>query len=147
MCGFLGCDVRPFNPALAALPQLVRLRRPAQAATRERLEVLIELTLAETREPAPGAQGMLLRLGELMFVVLGMTMVMLAGGIDLSVGSNFALTTFLSLGMFNALGWPALALPCGPAEDGLPASVQLVGRPGTDALVLAVGETLEAALS
>jgi ribose transport system permease protein len=46
------------------------------------------------------------QLGELMFVVLGMTMVMLAGGIDLSVGSNFALTTFLSLGMFNALGWP-----------------------------------------
>ena len=48
---------------------------------------------------------------------------------------------------FNALGWPALALPCGPAEHGLPASVQLVGRPGTDALVLAVGEALEAALS
>ena len=40
---------------------------------------------------------------------------------------------------FNALGWPALALPCGPAEDGLPASVQLVGRPGADALVLAAG--------
>jgi aspartyl-tRNA(Asn)/glutamyl-tRNA(Gln) amidotransferase subunit A len=48
---------------------------------------------------------------------------------------------------FNSLGWPALALPCGPAEDGLPASVQLVGRPGTDALVLAVGEALEAALA
>ena len=47
---------------------------------------------------------------------------------------------------FNALGWPALALPCGPAEDGLPASVQLVGRAGDDALVLAVGEALEAAL-
>ena len=46
------------------------------------------------------------QLGELMLVVLGMTIVMLAGGIDLSVGSNFALTTFLSLGMFNALGWP-----------------------------------------
>jgi aspartyl-tRNA(Asn)/glutamyl-tRNA(Gln) amidotransferase subunit A len=42
----------------------------------------------------------------------------------------------------NALGWPALALPCGPAEDGLPASVQLIGRPGTDALVLAVGARL-----
>jgi Asp-tRNA(Asn)/Glu-tRNA(Gln) amidotransferase A subunit family amidase len=48
---------------------------------------------------------------------------------------------------FNALGWPALALPCGPAEDGLPASVQLVGRPGADALVLAAGERLAAALA
>jgi aspartyl-tRNA(Asn)/glutamyl-tRNA(Gln) amidotransferase subunit A len=48
---------------------------------------------------------------------------------------------------FNVLGWPALALPCGPAEDGLPASVQLIGRPGQDALVLAVGEALEAALA
>jgi aspartyl-tRNA(Asn)/glutamyl-tRNA(Gln) amidotransferase subunit A len=47
---------------------------------------------------------------------------------------------------FNALGWPALALPTGPAEDGLPASIQLVGRPGADALVLAVGEELEASL-
>jgi Asp-tRNA(Asn)/Glu-tRNA(Gln) amidotransferase A subunit family amidase len=48
---------------------------------------------------------------------------------------------------FNSLGWPALALPCGPAEDGLPASIQLVGRPGTDAFVLAAGEALEAALT
>ena len=47
---------------------------------------------------------------------------------------------------FNALGWPALALPCGLAEDGLPASLQLVGRPGDDALVLAVGSMLEASL-
>ena len=47
---------------------------------------------------------------------------------------------------FNALGWPALALPAGPAEDGLPASVQLIGRPGTDSLVLAVGAELEASL-
>jgi aspartyl-tRNA(Asn)/glutamyl-tRNA(Gln) amidotransferase subunit A len=44
---------------------------------------------------------------------------------------------------FNALGWPALALPCGPAEDGLPASLQIAGRPGSDALVLAVGEHVE----
>ena len=43
---------------------------------------------------------------------------------------------------FNALGWPALALPCGAAEDGLPASAQLVGRPGEDGLVLAAGRLL-----
>ena len=47
---------------------------------------------------------------------------------------------------FNALGAPALALPCGPAEDGLPASVQLAGKPGDDALVLAAGALLERAL-
>jgi Asp-tRNA(Asn)/Glu-tRNA(Gln) amidotransferase A subunit family amidase len=44
---------------------------------------------------------------------------------------------------FNAIGAPALALPCGPAEDGLPASVQIVGRPGEDASVLAIGRALE----
>ena len=43
---------------------------------------------------------------------------------------------------FSLLGWPALALPCGTAEDGLPASVQLVGRPGDDARVLAAGASL-----
>jgi aspartyl-tRNA(Asn)/glutamyl-tRNA(Gln) amidotransferase subunit A len=47
---------------------------------------------------------------------------------------------------FNLLGWPALALPCGSAEDGMPASVQLVGRAGSDALVLATGRMLENAL-
>ncbi|MGH3040212.1 MAG: amidase [Gaiellaceae bacterium] len=48
---------------------------------------------------------------------------------------------------FNATGWPALALPCGPAEDGLPASIQIAARPGEDARVLAVGERLEQALA
>jgi aspartyl-tRNA(Asn)/glutamyl-tRNA(Gln) amidotransferase subunit A len=43
---------------------------------------------------------------------------------------------------FDVLGWPALALPCGRAEDGLPASVQLVGQEGDDARVLAAGRLL-----
>jgi len=47
---------------------------------------------------------------------------------------------------FNVIGAPALALPCGLAEDGLPASVQIAGRPGEDALVLAAGALLEEAL-
>jgi aspartyl-tRNA(Asn)/glutamyl-tRNA(Gln) amidotransferase subunit A len=47
---------------------------------------------------------------------------------------------------FNVTGAPALAVPCGQAEDGLPASVQLVGRRGEDALVLAAGALLELAL-
>jgi aspartyl-tRNA(Asn)/glutamyl-tRNA(Gln) amidotransferase subunit A len=43
---------------------------------------------------------------------------------------------------FDALGWPALALPCGPAEDGLPASVQLAAPQHADARVLAAGALL-----
>jgi aspartyl-tRNA(Asn)/glutamyl-tRNA(Gln) amidotransferase subunit A len=48
---------------------------------------------------------------------------------------------------FNVLGWPALALPCGPAEEGLPASVQLVAPAGEDARVLAAGSLLELELT
>ena len=43
---------------------------------------------------------------------------------------------------FDALGWPALALPCGAAEHGLPASVQLAAPQGADARVLAAGRLL-----
>jgi aspartyl-tRNA(Asn)/glutamyl-tRNA(Gln) amidotransferase subunit A len=47
---------------------------------------------------------------------------------------------------FNLLGWPALALPCGPAEEGIAASVQLAAPAGDDARVVAAGALLEAAL-
>jgi Asp-tRNA(Asn)/Glu-tRNA(Gln) amidotransferase A subunit family amidase len=43
---------------------------------------------------------------------------------------------------FNFVGCPVLAIPCGPAEDGLPASISLVGRRGEDALVLAAGASI-----
>jgi aspartyl-tRNA(Asn)/glutamyl-tRNA(Gln) amidotransferase subunit A len=43
---------------------------------------------------------------------------------------------------FSALGWPALALPCGPAEEGLSASVQLAAPAGRDATVLCAGSLL-----
>jgi aspartyl-tRNA(Asn)/glutamyl-tRNA(Gln) amidotransferase subunit A len=58
---------------------------------------------------------------------------------DLDVRERLIRNTF----PFNAWGWPALALPCGPAEYGLPASIQLAGRHGTDALVLAAGLRLQ----
>ena len=67
VCGFLGCDVRPFNPVLAALPRLVRVRPPARPKS-DRLQSLIEYTLAEARDPRPGSRSVLVRLSELMFV-------------------------------------------------------------------------------
>ena len=48
---------------------------------------------------------------------------------------------------FNATGAPVLALPCGEAEHGLPASLQLAAPPGADELVLAAGLALEAQLA
>jgi aspartyl-tRNA(Asn)/glutamyl-tRNA(Gln) amidotransferase subunit A len=65
-----------------------------------------------------------------------------AGIGDLELRGRMLSLTFA----WNAIGAPALALPCGPAEDSLPASVQLLGRPGEDALVLAAGRLLEAEL-
>jgi aspartyl-tRNA(Asn)/glutamyl-tRNA(Gln) amidotransferase subunit A len=70
-------------------------------------------------------------------------MVAPAAGIgDLELRGRMLSLTFA----WNAVGGPALALPCGPAEDGLPASLQLMGKPGDDALVLAAGRLLEDAL-
>ena len=56
--------------------------------------------------------------GEIGFVVLGLGLVMIVGGIDLSVSSMFALTNFAALMMVHVLKWPvALAvlgtLACG----------------------------------
>ena len=67
VCGFLGCDVRPFNPLLATLPRLLHVRR-AFGSTGHPLGRLIELTVAESREKRAGGDCVRLRLGELMFV-------------------------------------------------------------------------------
>jgi len=47
---------------------------------------------------------------------------------------------------FNFSGLPALSLPCGRDDKGLPVSLQLVGRPGADSTVLAVGRWAETVL-
>jgi AraC-like DNA-binding protein len=67
VCGYLGCDVRPFNPVLATLPPLLHVKR---AATRpdDSLAPLIELTLAEAGERRAGGEAIRLRLSELIFV-------------------------------------------------------------------------------
>jgi ribose transport system permease protein len=49
--------------------------------------------------------------GEIGFIVLGLALVMIVGGIDLSVGSMFALTNFCALMLMHVLKWPmALAV-------------------------------------
>jgi len=44
---------------------------------------------------------------------------------------------------FNYLGLPALALPCGFTEEGMPASMQLVGPHDTESLLFNLGATFQ----
>jgi AraC-like DNA-binding protein len=67
VCGFLGCDARPFNPLLATLPRLLHVRRAFGSAGHP-LSKLIELTIAESQERRAGGECVRLRLSELMFV-------------------------------------------------------------------------------
>jgi len=48
---------------------------------------------------------------------------------------------------FNMTGLPALSIPCGHDVDGLPVSVQLIGRPGEDDRVLAAGRWIESVIA
>jgi len=57
-----------------------------------------------------GVIELLRQMGELTFVTLGMAVVIMAGGIDLSVGSVFALANFTTLGLVNYLQWPIPAV-------------------------------------
>lgn len=67
VCGFLGCDTRPFNPLLATLPRLLRVSRLSNTQT-DLLDKLIDLTLSQSREPGTGSEAIRLRLSELMFI-------------------------------------------------------------------------------
>ncbi len=57
------------------------------------------------------------QIGEFGLIVIGMTVVMLAGGIDLSVGSTFALANLTALALINVAKWP---VEVAIRRDGLP---------------------------
>jgi len=46
--------------------------------------------------------------------------------------------------LFNLTGQPAIAIPAGIGSDGLPLSVQLVGRPGAEDVLYALAAQIEA---
>jgi AraC-like DNA-binding protein len=64
VCGFLGCDARPFNPLLAALPRVFQVH----AAPGGALDSYVKFALAESAELRVGGRSVLGRLSELMFV-------------------------------------------------------------------------------
>ena len=64
VCGYLGCDARPFNPLLAALPRIIRVSDRAGGAIAQ----FVQFAVAESRERRPGGEAVLGHLSELMFV-------------------------------------------------------------------------------
>jgi AraC-like DNA-binding protein len=69
VCGYLGCDMQPFNPLLAALPRLLKVKA-ATGRQEGLLNRLIELTLTEAQTHRLGGDSIRLGLCELMFVEL-----------------------------------------------------------------------------
>jgi AraC-like DNA-binding protein len=66
VCGYLGCDARPFNPLLAALPSLMCVRKPVDGSGW--ITDLFRLALAEGSSERAGSETILAKLSELMFV-------------------------------------------------------------------------------
>ena len=69
VCGFLGCDSRPFNPLLEALPPILHIRS-AGTAHSGWLREFSRFAVMEAGEKRMGGTSILSRLGELMFAEL-----------------------------------------------------------------------------
>ena len=65
VCGFLGCDVRPFNPLIATLPRLLHLRT---TEGRGWIAQFMHQAVTESQNRRPGGEAMLERMSEMMFV-------------------------------------------------------------------------------
>lgn len=70
VCGFLGCDLRPFNPLIPALPRVLHDRTgdAADAGDRGWIRTFLDRAVAESRQRGAGSDCVLTRLSELLFV-------------------------------------------------------------------------------
>jgi AraC-like DNA-binding protein len=64
VCGFLGCDARPYNPLLTALPRTIVIKDHTGSV----LASYVRSAVAESKDTRIGGQCVLGRLSELMFV-------------------------------------------------------------------------------
>lgn len=65
VCGFLGCDVRPFNPLVATLPRMLHLRAQDGVGW---ITQFMQQAVEESAAKRPGGEAMLSRMSEMMFV-------------------------------------------------------------------------------
>ena len=66
VCGFLGCDLRPFNPLIATLPRLLHLKTAENGDSW--ITQMMRRAAAESHMKQPGGEAMLERMSEMMFV-------------------------------------------------------------------------------
>ena len=66
VCGYLGCDLRPFNPLLHGLPRMFHSR--ASQASQSWLSSLLRTAVDQTDDHGAGREIMLSKLAELIFV-------------------------------------------------------------------------------
>lgn len=65
VCGFLGCDLRPFNPLIASLPRLMHLTSGVDLHWTVQC---MRQAAVEASDPRPGGSAMLERLSEMLFI-------------------------------------------------------------------------------
>ena len=67
VCGFLGCDAKPFNPLLASMPRVLRM--PGLAADGSSwIATFLRSAVEESSRKRPGGEAVLERMSEMMFV-------------------------------------------------------------------------------
>jgi AraC-like DNA-binding protein len=64
-CGFLGCDLRPFNPLIAALPRLLHIPATQDGTW---ISEVIRQAVSASQNKRPGGEAVLERISEMMFV-------------------------------------------------------------------------------
>mgnify|MGYP001545165304 CR=1 FL=1 len=64
VCGYIGCDVRPYNPFIKSLPQVLHGRSAASGW----LSSLVRQAVSESERQHAGGEAVLAKLAELMFV-------------------------------------------------------------------------------
>ena len=71
LCGFLGCDRRPFNPLLSTLPRMIHAPASDLAGDADDwIAHFARLAAAESERKRPGGEVVLERMSEMMFVDL-----------------------------------------------------------------------------
>jgi AraC-like DNA-binding protein len=65
VCGFVGCDLRPFNPLIESLPRLLHLKAGGVGAW---VAPVLDQAVSESRQQRPGSEAVLERVSEMVFV-------------------------------------------------------------------------------